>query len=368
MKTKTLGLCLALLTTLCFAQVPNSIKNSSFMMTPVRGDTNFSDQGFYLFLTNPNNQNYAIIDVLNGSESWGNYTYSHTTSSSLTGLSDSSWGSLLMQCMYDSPTTGVYSVSSPYYNAMQVGTLDRLTGTAPNMTGRPIQLEIAYGTPPYNSNGIARIYFYNNYTYSAIGWSGAVTTTGTYGWYQINKNTISMYLSGFASTTLFLSFEDNNSGVFAAMRNYDVYYYYGWNFYSYTYPYFDMSGGWAYPPLSYYPPLGGYYVRTTFGAQYGTFNLLSTKTPTLSITSPKNKTVISTHTTTVTGKASAQYSVASVRYAINASPNWQIASGTTSWSASVNLPKGTNTVWAYSIDTSGNISKVSSVQIICSAP
>jgi hypothetical protein len=352
---------------LCVAQVPSNIKNSSFLMTPVRGDAHLASQGLYLFLTNPNNMNYLIVDVLNGSESWGNYTYSHTTSSSLTGLSDSSWGSLLMQNLYDSPTTGVYSVTSPYYNAQQVGNFDQLKGTAPNMTGRPIQLEIAYGTYPYSSNGIARIYFYNNYTYDAIGLAGDVTTSGTYGWYKVNKNTIAMYLSGFVNTTLFLCFDDNNSGVFAAMRNYDVIYYYGWTPYYYNYSYYDLSGdGALYPPMAYYPT-SSVGISFTFGCQYGTFNMLSTKAPTITITAPKTKTKITTHTVTVTGKASAQYSVAQVNYAINASPNWQTATGTTSWSANVNLPKGTNTVWAYSIDTSGNISKVSSVQIICNA-
>lgn len=362
MKTKFTAL-FSLLTMLCVAQVPTSIKNSSFLMTPVRGDATLASQGFYLFLTSPNNQNYVIIDVLSGCESWGNYTYSHTTSSSLTGLSDSAWGSLLMQSMYDTPTTGVYSVTSPYYNAQQVGNLDRLTGTAPNMTGRPIELKIAYGTAPYTSNGLARVYFYNDYTYTAIGLTGVASTSGTYAWYQINKNTVAMYLSGVASTTIFLSFDDNKTGVFAAMRNFDVFYYYGWNPYSYYTYYYDLSGGWVnYPPLAYYQ------VTYTFGCQYGTFSLLSTKTPTVSITAPKNKTVINTHSVTVSGKATAQYNVAVVRYAINASPNWQNANGTTSWSASVNLPKGTNTVWVYSQDTSGNISKVSSVQVICKAP
>lgn len=365
MKTKITAL-FTMVTILCVAQVPSNIKNSSFMMTPVRGDTNFASQGFYLFLTNPNNMNYLIVDVLSGSESWGNYTYSHTASSSLTGLSDSSWGSLLMQSMYDSPTTGVYSVTSPYYNAQQIGSLDRFTGSAPNMTGRPIQLEIAYGTAPYNTNGIARIYFYNDYTFSAIGLAGAVSTTGTYGWYQVNKNTIAMYLNTAVTTTIYLCFDDNNSGVFAAMRNYDVVYYYGWNFYYYNYNYYDLTGGWASYPMAYYPS-GSVGFNFTFGCQYGTFNLLSTKTPTVSITAPKNKTVITTHTATITGKASAQYSIAKVSYAINALPVWQTATGTTSWSANVILPKGTNTVWVYSQDTSGNISKISSVQIICNA-
>jgi uncharacterized repeat protein (TIGR02543 family) len=96
-----------------------------------------------------------------------------------------------------------------------------------------------------------------------------------------------------------------------------------------------------------------------------TFTFTPPPPPTVAITSPKNGADVTNSTVLVQGTASDKIAVASVYYQLdnaNGTNAWQLAIGTTSWSATVtNLIPGTNTVEAVAYDTATNVSKVASI-------
>ena len=92
-------------------------------------------------------------------------------------------------------------------------------------------------------------------------------------------------------------------------------------------------------------------------------NFVDIQKPTNSITSPTPGQLWSNGVFTVTGKASDNVAVSNVWYSLNntAWTNATTANNWTNWTATVNLIAGTNTIQAYAVDTSGNISATNSV-------
>jgi hypothetical protein len=94
-----------------------------------------------------------------------------------------------------------------------------------------------------------------------------------------------------------------------------------------------------------------------------TANFVDVEKPVVSIMSPKAREHWSNSVFTVTGKASDNVGVADVYYSLNGS-GWTSAStanGWTNWTANVTLALGTNTIAAYAVDTSGNVSATNKV-------
>ena len=91
--------------------------------------------------------------------------------------------------------------------------------------------------------------------------------------------------------------------------------------------------------------------------------------PTLSITNLRSGQRISNTVFTVSGKAAASGEVTAVEVQLN-DGGWTKAVGTNNWSELLNLIPGANTVQAYAVDNSGNVSVTNSVNIeyILSAP
>jgi hypothetical protein len=89
-----------------------------------------------------------------------------------------------------------------------------------------------------------------------------------------------------------------------------------------------------------------------------TYNVPDTTKPTISITSPANNQKFNTATITVSGTASDNVALSKVEVKVG-SGTWQTATGTTSWSKSVTLASGSNTIYARATDTSGNIKETS---------
>ena len=98
-----------------------------------------------------------------------------------------------------------------------------------------------------------------------------------------------------------------------------------------------------------------------------TYNLSDTTAPTLTITSPSNGAVFSGSTITMSGTASDNIGVSQVHFRVN-SGTWFVASGATSWSASVILSPGSNVLEARAFDTSGNPSAVASRMATYNSP
>jgi formylglycine-generating enzyme required for sulfatase activity len=98
-----------------------------------------------------------------------------------------------------------------------------------------------------------------------------------------------------------------------------------------------------------------------------TIVLVDTNPPGLTITSPTPGQRWSNAVFTVTGMATDSVAVVSVLYSLNAG-GWTPAMSTNSWrtwTASVALVPGTNTISAYAIDTSGNVSKTNTIKLDC---
>jgi hypothetical protein len=92
-------------------------------------------------------------------------------------------------------------------------------------------------------------------------------------------------------------------------------------------------------------------------------NFADVTKPTLSIVTPTANQQLTNNGFTVTGKAGDNVAVGTVYYALNGS-GWTAAATTnawTNWTANVTLTPGPNTIQAYAVDTSGNLSPTSSV-------
>jgi len=98
-------------------------------------------------------------------------------------------------------------------------------------------------------------------------------------------------------------------------------------------------------------------------------NFVDTNRPTVSITNLVAGQRVSNALYTVKGKASDNWEVAAVNIQLN-NNGWTTAAGTNNWSALLNLVPGTNTVQAYAVDNSGNVSLTNSVALdyVLSAP
>lgn len=78
-----------------------------------------------------------------------------------------------------------------------------------------------------------------------------------------------------------------------------------------------------------------------------------TTPPTILITAPKDGASVTNTTVSVTGTASDNVGIREVELSTDGT-NWELASGNTSWSGSVTLVEGENTIMARATDTSGN--------------
>ena len=83
-----------------------------------------------------------------------------------------------------------------------------------------------------------------------------------------------------------------------------------------------------------------------------------TTLPIISIISPADGTTFDTSSILIDGTASDNIALNKVEVKVN-SGNWQLASGTNSWSKSVTLSSGSNTIYTRATDTSGNTADAS---------
>ena len=92
-----------------------------------------------------------------------------------------------------------------------------------------------------------------------------------------------------------------------------------------------------------------------------------TTPPSVSITSPSPGDAFETASTTVSGTASDDEGVGKVEVRVG-SGDWVTATGTTSWSATVTMSKGLNTIDVRAVDTTGNPSETMSVIVAYNPP
>jgi len=92
-------------------------------------------------------------------------------------------------------------------------------------------------------------------------------------------------------------------------------------------------------------------------------NFLDVEKPVLHINSPTPNEFATNFNFLVQGTASDNAAVASVWYQFNGG-GWSTANGTNLWSVPVTLTPGTNTIQAYAVDTSGNVSATNTVNFV----
>jgi hypothetical protein len=91
--------------------------------------------------------------------------------------------------------------------------------------------------------------------------------------------------------------------------------------------------------------------------------------PTISITTPAaNGTTVTSPSLSISGSATDNAGLTQVRYALNSGSSVQASLSGTSWSGTVSLVSGPNTIYAYSQDTSGNTSPTITRTVNYSAP
>ena len=82
-----------------------------------------------------------------------------------------------------------------------------------------------------------------------------------------------------------------------------------------------------------------------------------TTDPTVAVTSPTAAATLTSMAVTVSGTASDNVGVQKVELSTDGT-TWSLASGTTSWSGTLTLAEGSNTIYARATDTSGNAATV----------
>jgi hypothetical protein len=99
-------------------------------------------------------------------------------------------------------------------------------------------------------------------------------------------------------------------------------------------------------------------------------NFVDITKPTLSITAPTPNQQWSNAIFTATGKAGDNVAAASVFFSLNGSPwtNATTANNWTTWSATLPLTPGANTLQAFALDTSGNLSLTNTVEFVYVMP
>ncbi len=105
-------------------------------------------------------------------------------------------------------------------------------------------------------------------------------------------------------------------------------------------------------------PITGNVIDETWAYDLDTDTPADTTKPTITITSPANGEILNSTSVTVTGTASDDVAVAKVELSTDGT-TWVLATGTTSWSGTVTLAEGANTIFARATDSSGNMATVS---------
>ena len=287
-----------------------------------------ADHGYLLLLPANSGGGCQVVGIENVADDTGTYTYTKTgASAAQIGLQlitaktssqidfsfvDASSGS------YDLETTSPSGYS-------QAGRFLLAAGSAPSAVGgKRFSCQVTAGQSPFNGSGSYSILFSTaGNAYQLTGSAGVQDSSGTFSVSSVNRSTLAVRMNDsiIGQFTVFVGFTDNM-----------------------------LSGGFAARASS-----GGF--------QVGKFSIVDSISPTLSISFPGSGQQFTNDQVTITGTASDNAAVAAVWCQVGSGP-WVQAAGTNNWSASLTLAPGTNIVSAYAADTSGNLSRTSSVPFI----
>src|SRR5665213_1669501 len=311
---------------LAYAQAPSSIAGDGSLIIITSGTYPFASYGYSLFIPANSGNSYQSIAIYNVLANSGTYTYTLTGPSTATiNLSAASGGSGTVSANFATSDSGTYyTTASSYPGSYQTANFVFASGSAPNsIVGKTIVCTIADGLYPFASTG--------SYTFFAAASGNTYTVSGggsgTYSYSLVNKSTGKLQIkdSLTGTSTIYVGFENPSDGGFAITQ----------------------------------PSTGEF--------QIGSFTVLDTTPPTVTITSPSASQRWSNSVFIVTGKAGDNAQVAQVYYQLFGE-GWNLATtsnGWTNWSGNITLTTpGTNIIQAYSVDSSGNMSSIASSQIV----
>ena len=298
---------------------PSSITGDGFLVGVSSGAYPLASYGYFLFIPANSGNSYQVIGIYNVYNSSGSYSYTPTSSSAATiNATDSVGGPLVLSASFSSASSGsFYETATSYPGSYQSGSFGFSSVNAPNsLVGRSFNCSIVTGASPFYSSGSYTISFASSgNTYTA-----STGQSGTYSYSTLNRSTGMLQLN------------DSVTGATTA--------------------YFGFSSGTG----------GGFAIKNATGFQVGNFVLLDTTLPTVSITSPTIGQIWSNSVFTVSGQASDNVQVSAVYYQIPGQ-GWNLATSGNNWAnwtGNITLTPGTNIIQAYSVDSSGNQSAISS--------
>ncbi len=337
MKTK-LGVIVGTMTTLLSAttfsnaQAPGSILGDGSLARITAGIFPFASSGYYLLIPANSGNTYQLIGIYNVASSSGTYSYTATgASTAILNFNDSLGGSGTLDDNFATVDSGSFdATANAYPGAYQSGNFAFASGSAAgSIVGKSLLCTVSDGLYPFAYTGSFTFHAAasgNTYTIVGDGVSTA-NSAGTYSYSLVNRSTGKLVIN------------DIQSGAATA--------YFGSA---------DASHGW-YAVTQ--PSPGGF--------QIGSFLVLDTTPPTVTITTPTAGQRWSNSVFTVTGTASDDVQVAQVYYQLFGQ-GWNpatTANGWVNWSGDITLTvPGTNIVQAYSVDTSGNSSPISGQSIV----
>jgi hypothetical protein len=312
------------------AQAPSTVLGDGVFVQYTSGTPPLISYGYSMFLPANSGNAYQLIGIYPAGGNSG--TYSYVATGPTTGQAvqnDMTDGiSFQLNLTFSSAIQGSFAsstISPAGYS--QAGNFWAAIGSAPNsINGMSFRCTIVDGLYPFAGSGNFTVAFSaSGNTYSTTGGPGVASSSGTFSYSIFNRSTgllqINDSISG--NSSVYLGFSTATSGAYAAKQT------------------------------------------STTGFQIATFALLDTTPPTVTISSPAAGQRWSNSVFTVSGTASDNAGIAAVYFQINGQ-GWSLATtpnNWATWSASVNLTPGTNTVQAYAVDTSANNSAVASQNV-----
>lgn len=327
----TLKVCLSLLLLSLVSanaqlHIPKTLNTSAVAMQIVNGSDVFDPVGAYLILPTKSGNNYNIVGMGGVAHSYGTYTYEPAAAPAALQMNDSETGPINTQLFFNATNYGSYITTSEIFPGVQVGNFTVFSSPAlSKLAGQSVAINVSSGTYPFATNGVCIVNFpATGSNYTVLGSGTIQSSRGIYSYAVSNSavGQITMSDSAVGSYKAYYAFQNFYTGLYVAVQDANY--------------------------------------------QTGTFMLLTTSKPTVTISNLKANQSISTINYNVSGKATDKIIVTKVYYSLNGS-NWTLANGTSNWSASLYLHNGTNQFSVYSQDNSGNISPISTVPFKCTA-
>ena len=316
------------------AQAPSSVVGDGFLVSVTSGTPPLASYGYYIFLTANSGNTYQTIGVYGVSSGVGTYSYAATSSTvGQLNISDTTDGyTLTGTANFSSSYQGSFNVStvSPVAGYYQYGYFSFASINAPaSLAGKTVVCTISDGLTPFAYTGSFSIQFAaSGNTYTVLG-DGVHTvgSTGTYSYSLANRSTGKVQIN------------DSLAGAFTV--------------------YLGCSD----------PSHGGYAItRSPSGFQIGSFTILDTTPPTVSISSPASaRTYLNSQTVTITATAADDIAIAEVDFYDGATLRGSASSAPYSFDwAFTDADNGIHSWTARAYDTSGNSTASSAVSLTVS--